>query len=67
MPTTPDRINYGMSRKMSDGDFGSVDVHFSYSTDVEEDETLDDAKSRCVKYVEDFIVEKISEIAKELE
>jgi len=67
MPQTPDRINYGMSRKISDGDFGSIDVHFSYSTDVEEDETLDKARKRCVKYVEDFIVEKIEEINNELE
>lgn len=62
-----DRINYGMSRKISDGNYGSIDVHFSYSTDVSMDETIEAATNRCMIYVEDIIGTKADEIFEKME
>jgi hypothetical protein len=61
-----DRVVYGMSRKLSDGKYGSTDVHFSYSTDKGINETLEQATTRCIDYVESIMVNKIEEIQKGL-
>ena len=57
-----DRVNYSMGRKISDGQYGSVDVHFSYTTDVQHDEKIEQAIERCVEVVENFIADKQEEI-----
>ena len=56
-----------MGRKLSDGKYGSIDCHFSYSTDKGPNETLEEATERCIDYVESIIGNKIEEITKSLE
>ena len=46
MSEKSDRVVLGLGRKLSDGNYGSWDFHFSYSSDVEKDETLDQAVER---------------------
>lgn len=41
------RISYGETVKVNIGDYESRDVHISFSTDVEEDETVDQALVRA--------------------
>jgi len=67
MVANPDRINFGMGRKISDGNYGSIDIHFSYSTDVAGDEDLDSAIERCIEKVEEIVVKKQDEIEEALE
>jgi len=42
-----DRVVYSESAKINTGDFESRDVFYSYSTDVQPDETVDEAYKRC--------------------
>ena len=55
-----DRINYSLSRKLSDSQFGSYQVSFSYSTDIDtENESLEEATERCIAYVEQIVEKKL--------
>jgi hypothetical protein len=45
---TPDRVTVSRGRKISDGQYGSHDLFFSYSTDCEEGETPVDAFRRAL-------------------
>jgi len=45
------RVNVGLGRKISDGNYGSLDSHISLSIDVEPDETVEEAWDRCFKKV----------------
>ena len=56
-----DRVVYGTSRKVSDGNYGSTEVHFSYSTDVKIGESLEQATVRCVTYVDTVLSKKLNE------
>lgn len=62
-----DKVIYSMSRKLSDGHYGSTDIYFCYSTDKGPNETLDDATKRCIGHVESIILNKIEELTKHLE
>jgi hypothetical protein len=48
---TPDRIHFSMARKISDGNFGSYDINFSYTTDLDPDESVTDGFRRAVTEV----------------
>lgn len=54
-----DRITYGCSRKVSDGDYGSYDYHCSYSTDVKPGESVNDAAKRAIKIADTIVAKKI--------
>lgn len=57
-----DKIEFGMSRKITDGNFGSVEARFSYSTSVKKGEKLEKATDRCIEYVANIMKEKIEEL-----
>lgn len=61
-----DRVTYGMSRRISDGNYGSIEAHFEYSTDVLKDETIETAMKRCVHHVEKNTLKKIKEFKEDL-
>lgn len=46
-----DRVSFSMGRKIGDNNYGSRDVHVSYSTDVEDDESPEEALARAQKFV----------------
>ena len=54
-----DRINFGVGRKISDGNYGSYDFHCSMSTDVKPNETPKEAVMRCMQFAEGVINYKI--------
>lgn len=56
-----DRISYSFGCKINMGNYESVDIHMSLSTDVSEGETLDKALKRAQKFVEAKIEEKRDE------
>lgn len=56
-----DRISYSFGCKINMGNYESVDVHMSLSTDVSEGETLDKALKRAQKFVESKVEEKRDE------
>jgi len=47
-----DRVVYGASRKVSDGNYGSYDFHCSLSTDVKPGETAGQTINRSIAFVE---------------
>lgn len=46
-----DRVSFSYGMKVSDGNYGSKDVHFSYSTDVDLVETKESAMHRAREFV----------------
>ena len=63
----PDRVHYSISRKMSTADYENVTITYGYSSDFKKDETLEQATTRVVEHVEDFIGSKETEIRKQFE
>lgn len=61
-----DRINYSVGRKLSDGNYGSIDVHFCYTSDIEDSETKEEATKRVIDYVEKVMREKITQYKQNL-
>ena len=57
----PDRISYSFGMKINMGNYESVDVHMSLSTDVAEGETQEKALKRAQKFVESKVEEKHEE------
>ena len=49
--TTNDRLLYSESVKVNIGDYESRDVHISYSSDINKDESFDDAYKRVSSMV----------------
>ena len=52
METQQDRVSYSYGIKLSDGHYGSRDAHVSYSSDVKEGETKEQAMARVKTFVE---------------
>lgn len=57
-----DKVNFSMGRKISTGGYENIDIHFSYSSSVKANETLDECMDRVVNYVEEQLVNKHEEI-----
>ena len=57
-----DRISYSRGAKVSTGNYGSVDVHVSYSTDVAEGETPDECLKRAAKFVDKAHKRKLAKV-----
>jgi hypothetical protein len=51
MEKTPDRVSISLGQKINLGNYQSLDFHFSYSTDLVDGETPDDAKKRAESLV----------------
>lgn len=47
-----DRVSYSFGTKESNGNFGSANVNFSYSTDVKPGESPEQAMTRAVSFVQ---------------
>lgn len=60
-----DRVSYGYGRKVSDGNYGSHDVHVSYSSDVRSKETVEEALDRVQKVVERRVVRKMKKLKRQ--
>lgn len=58
----PDRINYSFGMKVNMGNYESTDFHISFTTDVKEDETKEQAYQRAVKFVEKEAERKFHEL-----
>lgn len=56
-----DRVVYGASRKVTDGNYGSYDFHCSLSTDVKPEEQVTDTVNRAVRFVETVLTHKINQ------
>ena len=56
-----DRVVYGASRKVSDGNYGSYDFHCSLSTDVRPGESHTEAIKRAVGFVEKVVGFKVQQ------
>ena len=56
-----DRVVYGGSRKVSDGNYGSYDFHCSLSSDVRPGETVGEAVKRSIVFVEKVLEFKIQQ------
>lgn len=57
-----DRVSYSFGRKISTAKFETADVHISYSSDVKEGETPDEALERLAEFVEKKVMDKCDEI-----
>ena len=57
-----DKVNFSMGRKISTGGYENIDIHFSYSSSVKANETLNECMDRVVDYVETQLVKKHEEI-----
>ena len=62
MIKTPDRVSYSFGMKVNMGNYESADFHVSYSTDVNEDESLKGALARAIAFVEDQSEMKLDEL-----
>lgn len=60
----PDRVSFSAGRKVSDGAYGSYDVHMSYSTDCKEGEEPQQAMDRAQAFVEGNIANQVERIKK---
>lgn len=58
MEKKTDSVTYSAGRKLSDGNYGSHDFFVSYSTEVKDVETIDDAMSRAMEVVEKVLAGK---------
>jgi len=47
-----DRVSYSFGMKINIGNYQSVDFHLSYSTDVKDGETREDAMERATEFVQ---------------
>lgn len=59
-----DRISYSFGCKINMGNYETVDIHMSYSTDVRGDEAVTDTLKRAQEFVEEQIEEKQNEFIK---
>jgi len=59
---TPDRVNYTFGMKINIGNYQSVDLHSSFSSDIKDGETPEEAYQRVVEFVESSISPKIDEV-----
>lgn len=55
------RVNYGTSRKISDGNYGSYDFHCSISVDVKEGEEVKDVVGKCIQFTEAVVKSKVEQ------
>lgn len=63
MATTPDRISYSYGVKLPGAeDYSSITVNASLSTDVQEDESADDALQRARLFVQTQIEKDFDDI-----
>lgn len=62
-----DRVFYSISRKINMGNYENVEISYGYSSDLNDGETLKDARSRVVEHVEKFIGKKEQEIRENIE
>ena len=46
-----DKIIFSVTRKINMGNYETIDIHFSYESEVYEDENLDTATKRVSNYV----------------
>ncbi len=53
---TNDRISVSLGQKVNLGNYESRDIHYSFSTDVGPDETVDKAKERAYELVKTWMV-----------
>lgn len=61
-----DRVQWGMSRKFTDGNYGSIEVHHSISSEVGLGESLEQANKRVFLKVEEDIQKAIKFKEKQL-
>lgn len=59
----PDRLSVSYGRKINLGNYESADVHMSYSSDINDGESIEAAEARISKVVEVLITKKIKEVA----
>lgn len=57
-----DKISVGLGRKLSDGNYGSYDIHVDYQTTVGEGESPEDAYKRATRFVKSKIKREIHKI-----
>ena len=57
-----DRVNYSMGMKLNIGNYQSVDVHASMSSDVKDGESWNQAYLRCMTFIEEKLEKKREEI-----
>ena len=60
-----DRVSYSMSRKVNLGNYESLEVHESFSTDLQPGETREQALQRAAGFVERTVAARVSAVRKE--
>lgn len=58
-----DRVSYSFGMKMSLGNYSTADFHLSMSSDVGDDETVDEAMDRIKSIIEDRVEKEYEEIS----
>lgn len=64
--STPDRVSYSFSRKINLGNYESMEIRESYSTDVMEGETREQALARAAAFVERTVEARLGKILEDL-
>ena len=61
----PDRVNYTLGCKVNMGNYESVNLNISYSTDSRSNETIQETLERAITFVEHNIDKKREELTGE--
>lgn len=62
-----DRIGVTFGRKLSDGNYGSISINITYESNVEPEETVEEAKERVMEFTKESLVKEIESITHEME
>lgn len=65
--TPGDKVSFSSGRKISDGNYGSFDVHCSVSTEVRVGEGLEEAMDRAIVFVEKTLAKKVREAMRNID
>jgi len=60
-----DRVSYSMGRKVNIGNYESIEIHESFSTDLLPGETREQALARAAGFVERTVTARVSAVRKE--
>ena len=57
-----DRVSFSQGRKLNVGNYESIDIHVSYSTDVSSEESPEEAIQRAAKVVKSDLLARVKKI-----
>ena len=62
---TVDRVSYSLSRKVNIGNYESIEIHESFSTDIQPGETQEAALARAAGFVERTVAARVKMLREE--